>query len=506
MILGLLLMSLWLNDSAASYNRPHGGAPAYLSGADVRRWEQLRVLKMLYRGNHRGYFLTEGRTQFNYPEEEIEGRLVKRYLTYNLCKLISHTTADLMFGAKVELDAPTPQQTAKLDELARNSLLHARFHSAVVQMSWSGGGFVEATTWNGNPFVEVLPPDEMYPQGRPMPDGQYRSYVRYATDTVFRDNKLQTLLLKTAYLAGEIRRELRTLGDDGRVGAALELAQWPAYADGQAVPPPVQATGLDRPSVVYLANVVGECVGISDYDGLIELQDAVNGKYAQFARVIAKHSDPKIHFPTEAANPQGNVPATHDAFYGATAPEYIVWNPQLDAAYKDREANVLAFCTAAEMSPVLLGIRQGATPDAARKLRLEATKDLAKTGRKSLIVEPAIAMVIELAQRLDQSTPLLRSYPIDSVGVHMRDGLPVDGQDLAAEAATWRAAELLSLEGGVAMRIEDPAAAKVEVELIKKEAAAKLPTVFAPLGGGPNEPGVPPVTNDRGQQEGAVAA
>jgi hypothetical protein len=130
----------------------------------------------------------------------------------------------------------------------------------------------------------------------------------------------------------------------------------------------------------------------------------------------------------------------------------------------------MAFCAAAEMSPVLLGIRQGATPDAARKLRLEATKDLAKTARKSLLVEPAIALAIELAQRLDQTTPLLRSYPIDNVGVHMRDGLPVDGKDLAnEEASLWRSAGLLSVEGGVAMRIEDPDAAAVEVQLIEDD-------------------------------------
>jgi hypothetical protein len=130
MLIGLLIMALWLNDPGASYNQVYSSAPAYLGGGDAARWQRLRVLKMLYRGNHRGYFLDEQRTQFNYPYEEIEGRLVKRYLTYNLCKLISHTTADLMFGAKVKLDAPTAEQTARLDDLSRDSLLHARFHEA----------------------------------------------------------------------------------------------------------------------------------------------------------------------------------------------------------------------------------------------------------------------------------------------------------------------------------------------------------------------------------------
>jgi hypothetical protein len=204
MLIGLLIMALWLNDPGASYNQVYSSAPAYLGGGDAARWQRLRVLKMLYRGNHRGYFLDEQRTQFNYPYEEIEGRLVKRYLTYNLCKLISHTTADLMFGAKVKLDAPTAEQTARLDDLSRDSLLHARFHEAVVQMSWAGGAFLEPSLWNGEPYIEVLPAEEVFPQGRPTPDGQFATYVRYATDQAMIGGRQVTLLLKTTYAKGSI--------------------------------------------------------------------------------------------------------------------------------------------------------------------------------------------------------------------------------------------------------------------------------------------------------------
>ncbi len=82
--------------------------PAYLtSAADRERWERLRCNRMLYEGEHRCYFLDEGRTQFNYPEEMIQGLRIRRYITVNLCQLMSNTTADLMFGAKAKLDAPT---------------------------------------------------------------------------------------------------------------------------------------------------------------------------------------------------------------------------------------------------------------------------------------------------------------------------------------------------------------------------------------------------------------
>lgn len=479
MLAGLLIMSLWMNDAGASFNRMSGSAPAYLSRGESVRWERLRMLKLLYCGDHRRYFLDEGRTQFNFPPEEIEGRLVQRYITYNLCRQICHTTADLMFGAEVKLDATTPQQKARLDRLESSSLLHARLHEAAVQMSWAGGAFLEATVWRGEPYIEVLPAADVYPQGRRGADGQYLAYTRYASDTITEGDRQVPVLLRTTYLPGVVHRELRRIDARGGLGEQLDLAMWPAFGGG-AEPPPLseQATGLDRPSVVYIPNKVGDCEEVSDFDGLIELQDGVNAKYAQFARVVAQHADPKTWFPETAADPSGNVKATHNAFFGGIKPEYIVWNPQLDAADKDRAAYVLAFCTAAEMSPVLLGIRQGGTPDAARKLRLEATKDLAKTARKTLVVKPAIALAIDLAQRLDQRTPYLRSYPIDPVGVHMRDGLPVDGLDLATEASIWRSAGLMSVEGGVGLRIEDPDAAAVEVARLREEKSAAIPSVL----------------------------
>jgi hypothetical protein len=474
-MLGLLIMSmLWMNDPGSDYNRASNAAPAYLARAEAMRWERLRVLKMLYRGNHRQYFLVEGRTQFNYPVEVIGGWRLQRYITFNLCKLISHTTADLMLGVRPKIDASTPEQTARLDDLAKRSQLHSRLHEAVVQMSWAGGAFLEPTLWNGEPYIEVIPADEIYPQGRVQPDGQFGSYVRYATDTITIAGKDTPILLKTIYRPGVVTRELYEI-DGTKLGDKLSLDQWPAYQGGagMAAPPPEQQTGIDRCTIVYLGNKVGDCSGVSDYDGLIELQDTVNAKFAQLSRVHAKHSDPKIWFDQQSAGPDGNVRATDDAFFGGVKPDYIVWQAQCEAAERDRTAAMLAFCTAAEMSPVLLGLRQGATPDAARKLRLEATKDLSKAARKSLVLEPAISLALQIAQQLDQTTPLLRSYPIESPGVHVRDGLPVDGLDLASEASTWRAAGLMSIEDGVGMRIDDPDAQAVEVQRIENEEAAK---------------------------------
>lgn len=485
MVVLLLMAMLWQNDAAPAYNQASSAAPAYLPADDRCRWDRLRATRMLYRGHHRRYFLEDGRTQFNFPVEDIGGRSVQRYITLNLCRLISNTTADLMFGSRAKIDAPTPQQTDRLDELARRSMLHSRLHEAAVQMSWAGGGFLEAVIWRGQAWITVAEADEIFPQGSLMPDGQYGRYVRYARADV----REKHLLLKTIYEPGMIRRQLSLLGESGQeIAGNVPLDQWPPFAT--ETPLPEQRTGIDGCTVIYLPNRIGDCDGVSDYDGQIEFQDSVNAKFSQVARVLAQHADPKLAAPESSATPEGSLPATHNVYFFRSKeeiPQYITWSAELEAAMKDRDASIMAFCTAAEMSPVLLGIRQGATPDAARKLRLEATKDLAKTNRKALVVQPAIALAIETALRLDQSTPLRRSYPVDAVGVEMRDGLPIDELDQANIIATLRPGKNASLEAVVEMRVEDPDAAATEVARIKGEDAASLPTVLSPLGGA--EPG-----------------
>jgi hypothetical protein len=482
-MLGLILMAmLWQNDVGLTYNQVRAGAPAYLSGADAVRWQRVRACRMLFRGQHRQYFLHEGHTQNNFPIELIENVPRKRYVTFNLCKLISNTTADLMFGVPPRITAPTPQQQSRLDDLTRSSLLNARFHEAAVQQSWAGGAFLEPTIWNGQAWIEVAPAEEMFPQGRLRPDGQFSSYARYTEDVIPGADGKEPLrvVLKTTYTRGLITRELRTLDDEGKFKGELPLEKWPAFAGEEAVPAPEQPTGIGECSIVYVPNKLDDSIGISDFDGLIELQDNVNAKYAQFAKVIAQHGDPKLWFGTEGggAGDTAQVRATDNAFWGPEKPEYIVWQAQLDAAQKDRIDAIMAFCAAAEMSPVLLGIRQGATPDAARKLRLEATKDLSKTNRKGMVMQPAISLALEIAQRLDQSNALLRSYPIAPPAVQMRDGLPVDGIDRAQEASLWAGTGAISDQDLVAMRVEDPDEAKEELARVEAKKAAATPSVL----------------------------
>jgi hypothetical protein len=478
-------VSVWTHETSSRFNRSSESAPAYLPALDQARYERLRHCKMLYQGRHRDYFLEESRTQWRYPQLRVEGRIIKPYISMNMMKLVANTTADLLFIAPPKLDADSPRQKQAIADLTQRSLLAARFHEAAVQMSWSGGGFLESTLWRGQVYIEVVPAEEIYPQGALMPDGQYERYIRYATDTVREGTQEKRLLLETIYEPGVIRRRLRALGDGGQpTGSDLPLDQWPAFgpAGGGNAPAPEVATGIGLNTITYLANKAGERLGVSDFDGQVELQDTINAKFLQVALILFKHSMPKIRAPRSAAGGDGNLSAAAEVVY-ADSPDdwgYITWDGRIDSAMTDRDAAVDAFCVSAEMSPMLLGIKRGSSPESARKARLDASKDLARTVRKSLILQPAIARAIDVALRLDQATPLLRSYPLDALAVQMRDGMPRDPQETAEEIALLRPGTInMSLEAAVEHRVEDPAMAAVEIQRILAE-QAKRAEMLAP--------------------------
>lgn len=485
-------MSLWLNEPDDAYHATTGSAPAYMDADQSRRWHRLKACRMLYEGKHCQYFLREGRTQYPFRPVKAQDRIVLLYVTQNLCKLVSNTTADILLGAKPRMEAPTKEQNDRLNDLARKSLVHPRLRQAAIQASWAGGAFLASVVWNERPYLMTIAPDEMYPVGSLNPDGQYEAYVRFATANIGTGDNPIYVLLETTYEPGVIRRELHRLNESGKRVEKLELNRWPEFK--KATPQEQEVTGLDRCTITYVPNFVDEKLEVTDFDGLQGLQDSVNAKRSQKARVLVLHADPKVWFDTEHSGPEGKVDAGHNAIYGGAKPEYITWESQLEAADVDLSSSIMAFCTAAEMSPVGLGLATGGAVESARKRRLDMTKDIAKAGAKALYFEPVVAMAIETTELYFLAAAGRAgnrvSYAVDPIGVHMQDGLPVDPSERAEEASIWRSAGLLSVKAGVAMRVEDPAAAAMEVVEIEKEKAANMPTVLSPLGGEEQRPEV----------------
>ncbi len=468
---------VWTLSTDARFNRAIGSAPAYLTPTQAARFERIRQARLLYRGQHEQYFLHEGRTQFDFPRVNANGRELMLFVPYNLLKLISHKSADLLFGAEPVIRVEDATQDAKLRDFADRSHLHAILLETEIETSFAGEGIIAVSRQaDQKVYAEQVPAEQIHPIGKLGPDRQYTQYVRYAEDNIGTEQTPVVLLLETTYRPGEIERHCWQM-DNGVKKNEVSLEQWRGFAD--AVPPAIEKTGIPINTIVWIPNLLLSGEAISDYDGLIPLQDELNAKQTQIARVLAKHADPKLRVPPSAADEKGNFPANHDVVFSENKDDYgyLVWDAQLASALDDRKFTREALCTAAEMSSVLLGLKEGAAPDAARKLRLEATNSLSKAARKATLRRPVIKRLLSIVQMLEHTVPGTR-YDRGNVAVEVRDGLPVDEMDEAQIVSLYRSSRVMSVERAVQRQLTDPAAVAKELTTLNKENEAAMPSIL----------------------------
>ena len=452
------------------------GRFAYMSDADNARVEAIRQRRQLFRGLHREYFLGENRTQFPVLTLKVNGIERGIYVPYNLLGLSSLKFADLLFGEPPAIKSEDEAVQAAIESIVRRSHLSRTFFQAAVTCSWAGDTYLEIVARQEGAYVSAVNADEVFPRGLLGPSGQYAEYVRYATTKVGAGDNVLMLLLITTYRVGTITREVYQLDDSGTMRPGkVALNAWPFAGP---VPQEVEATGLDACSLIWVPNQIVEGEAVSDYEpDVIELQDLLNAKHSQLARCLSIHANPRMFFPTGSADNDGNVRASDEAFFGDTKdakPEYVQQAGEPTAAMADRDFAVASLCVRLETTPEMLGIKNNAAADSARKMRLAASSPLAKTERRTAYWLPAIQQVMALAVRVE----LGRYIDPNLIGVELREGLPEDEFDTAEIISALRAADVLSDERALAMLGLDAGAIDEELKRLKAKRDAATPSVL----------------------------
>lgn len=498
--------SVWRSTAETAYNQLRAGRyAAFLSEAQQCRLERIRQARMLFDGQHREYYLDEKRSQFNFGESLVQGEIVKVYTSFNVLGLTSRKFADLLFGEAPVFQCDDEIQKTRLDDLVKRCGLSSLLHTMAADCSYEGEAFIEAVIWNGAVWLHQVGADEIMPEGDLRPDGQYASYVRCYVENAGTAEKPIWLLLRVRYSAGLIERTLCQLDNDGKiVREGLDLSAWPPVARGEvaiADLPARQPTGIDRCTIAWVPNMMVRGEARSDYDGSpLKLQDQLNGQSTILATVLAKHGEPPIAAPAEAADNQGNARSSNKLWWyqdPERIPKYIVRDLQLEgtmAAAKNVLSNLLIDL---EMSAVLLGLQEGSQVDAWRKLKLNAQNALKKASRKAAYWSAGIVRAIEIAQALEQTLPGMR-YDRVPVGVEIRDGIPDDPVDQANAQATFRSAGLLSRRRGLMQQMGDTAAVEAEISELDAEKESEMPSVLM------NEPSPLPSPGVPGEGEGGA--
>ena len=475
------LPTIWMSEDPR-YSRVLGQFPGYLPAATIARLEMIRQARMLFDGRHRELFLTEGRTQYSFRQvRTVNGGQKTLYVPMNVLRLVAMKSADLLFG-KVPLvasDDETAQQV--IDDITERSGLHQVLYQAAMDAAVEREAFIEAIIYDAQVYLQQIPNDEIEPIGRMMPDGQYKQYLRRETASDGKD----AYLLQSTYSAGSISRKCFRISEasvanafgssqTATIDALPDLEQWNKIT-GQELAPE-QATNIPWNTITWIPNLMIRKRPVSDFDGVIELQDTLNAKCSQLALVILKHSQPKLIVPEQAFDEDGSLPdkEVYVARSGDPDAKYLTWDAQLAAALQDRGFILNQILVQTETSPVLLGLKEGAAPDAYRKVRLEAFNSLTKAARRSVYWTEGLRTATRTALMLDATIPGHGGYVESTISVQLRDGIPEDETDLANRLAVLKTADIVDDEWCLEQLISDPS--EVEEILARKAEKAKAMT------------------------------
>lgn len=260
----------------------------------------------------------------------------------------------------------------------------------------------------------------------------------------------------------------------------------------------VVQTGVDDFLVVPVFNLStsDRLTGLDDYSDLDSIIQELEVRISQISRILDKHADPNMYGPDSALEQDTKtgqwIFRGGGKFYpvaqGEKEPGYVVWDGQLEAAFKEIELlieqlYILSETSAAAFGQLKLGLAESGT--ALRRLMMAP---LAKTNRIRLRFDPALKKTLVLASELEAAQGMKNSVSLEEIHITWQDGLPDDDTELTMIETQRMTAGLTSLESSL-MRLDGLTgnALKEEIERIKAERSGNYeePTITLPeLGAG----------------------
>lgn len=430
---------------------------------------------------------------------------VKASLEYvlNWPKAMTLAFADLLVG-----EPPTPtlpeaskEDRAQLEDYWRRNEVPTRVYEAAIDMSSLGDGVFKSWLKDGKAGLQAVRPDIWFPVFAP---GYARKIAKHVLAWTEEDEGGQPVLVVEIHEPGKVEYRRYAVNKPKAAGAGMTIGDRLPLPPGQVE---TEVIPNDRCLVVSAPNVATSrrAVGRSDYDDISSLVMGLAERFAQVDVILDKHADPKMQGPKKHIKKddagESHVDISGGSYFGREkddpAVEYVTWNGQLDAAFKEIELFKKEFFSLSETTAALFGEvpSGGAMSEAA--LRWLLMRPLAHVNRMRMGLDPALRYAVTTGLQLEQ-------LAVDDVNIGWQDGLPRDeaaATDMATKrvvAGVWSKARAIQFLDGV-----DEAGAKKMLDDIDKEKAAAAPKIPIPDArlnnmpgaagiGAPNTPPAPP--------------
>lgn len=466
------------------------------------RLERYAFNDKLFEGRHWDAFVDRvSNEEFNKQYAQL------KYIAGNFAGLISKVCADMLFSEKPKIKVSDKKTQDWINALMfQNSLDIQNYESALansrhgdavykLRIDYLKPGDTEMTV-----IIEDITPSIYFPT---LNAGNMRaepSEKELAWVVTIGSNKY---LRKEIHTSGKIENKLYLLeGESIKQEVGINLLNEPGLKEEID-------TKILQSLVIHVPNWKdgSRYFGYDDYGDLVSLMFGLNNRITKNENILDKHSDPILALPEGVLDEDGKV--KKEAFHmfeipsesGANPakPEYIVWNANLEASFKQIDTIVELLYMFSETSPDAFGMNKNGQAESGRALKLRLMRTIAKVARKRLYYDRALKELIHTAQLLAQAhgvgvyNQVTGKYDIkvknpEIPEIEWQDGLPIDSREAVEEEEIRLRSENTSVVDSI-MRLdgvdEDTAIEKAK-KIEEEKPSIELPSASPVI---PDEPG-----------------
>jgi len=410
------------------------------------------------------------------------------YVAVNFAGVVSKACADLLFGEAPGFTVQTTQ--SRLDEIVTDNNLETICHMMALSSSYRGDcvfkvRFGKFHDWDdtNHPIIEAVPSSFFFP----VTNDDNVMGMSAAIIAWRRKVGSDLYLRREIHEPGTIRQELFRMESENTIGDQVSLSTLSEYASL----PEVQETGYPGLLIEYVPNwrLDDEFWGISDYFDIIPLQEELNNRITKTAKILDRHSDPKLILPPGVMKYDEKLQRWYvekedlealevDPEQVGDLPKYLTWDAQLTACFEeiDRMLDYLMLVT--ETAPAAIGLtsKDGGQAESGKALRFRLMRTLGKINRKKRFFDEALKKSLFAAQALRYE---FGGGPApEAVSIEWKDGLPDDPSETAEVLNSRKNMGTMSLRR--ALTIDGLRGEALEEEISEIQKDRELDSVLAP--------------------------
>lgn len=457
---------------------------------DRARLNRYSHADLLYQAKHYEAFSIKATKDFTPQYQQL------RYVVGNFAGLASRVLADMLFGDNLTIDVEDKNNQIWVEGLVEQNQLLTQLYESALGNSRRGDAMFKLRIGPRHPrdpkpsiIAEEFSPALYFPE-------MDRSSTRYTPKaeviaTVFKQGE-KHYLHKEIHTPGFINNEVYEYKKaEQKIGGSVSPAAFGFV--------PEQTTGVNRSLVFHIPNFRDSTgyFGTSDYQDLETLFFALNNRLTKTDNILDKHSDPILAVPPGVLDEEGKVKRealsmveVDNEVAGFNKPEYIVWNANLDSAFKQIDKLVELLYLFAEVSPASTSANEKSQGQAesGRALKFRLLSTIRKRGRKVRYYDQGIKDLLFTAQEL----AIAHSIDIDGKKISTPERPTLDwGDGVINDDVEAVEIETKRVEAGLTSRAQSiarldgvtPDESKKRVAEIDAEDSPRLPDLDNPAGG-----------------------